>query len=85
MGRLTESAHGGAQAIGRDGLLRFIDELNEKRARRGIRQRYYAIEENGVLTMQDDAVRPRLVSRQADRKGSSQSLSAALPSAYAAR
>lgn len=30
--------------IGRDGLLSFLDEMNEKRARAGIRQRYRPVE-----------------------------------------
>lgn len=49
MGRIN-SGHG-RQPIGREGLKQFVIELNEQRARYGIRTRYRTVERGGVLHM----------------------------------
>jgi hypothetical protein len=43
-----------AAQIGRDGLARFVEELNGQRARLGIQQRYQIIQVGGVMTMVED-------------------------------
>lgn len=45
-----DAARGGKPAIGEDGVLAFIDEINERRARRGDRERYKPAKVDGVLT-----------------------------------
>lgn len=50
---------GGRQKVGRDGLLRFIDELNDNRARVGERARYKPQEnERGELEMASTRINP---------------------------
>ena len=43
--------NGGRQPIGRDGLLRFCDELNENRRRHGDRSEYTTAMIDGKLTL----------------------------------
>lgn len=82
MGRLTKD-DGDTRQIGRDGLLRFIDEMNEMRARKGIPQRYVAVAGgDGKLTMRETMLAQPRLAKPTVREGSSQRLSQALPSAY---
>jgi hypothetical protein len=69
--------------IGPDGLLRFIDEMNDKRARLGIPQRYIAVKgDDGKLTMRE-MMPPRPTQLPpADREGSTRRFVDALPSAF---
>lgn len=56
MSKLTKFDGGGSYGpIGRDGLFAFINELNDKRANAGVRQRYKPIidKDTGLLTMAD--------------------------------
>lgn len=40
--------------IGRDGLGKLIQELNDSRQAHGIAERYHAVQVHGVLTMVED-------------------------------
>jgi len=54
MGKLTgDLTSGSADRIGKDGLLRFIDEINEIRARSGQRWRFRPQWRDGKLCMEE--------------------------------
>lgn len=50
MPKLIDDTGGGGVPIGEEGVLHFIDELNEKRARLGFAQRYQPVRVEGKLT-----------------------------------
>ena len=62
MGKLNDRASGDQMAIGTDGLLRFIDDINIIRARSGQRRRFrpHQRKDDGVVEMveYDEVKRP---------------------------
>jgi hypothetical protein len=61
MPKLIDHNPGGQPAIGNDGLLRFIDEINDIRARSGNRFRFEPSmdRETGILKMREHLAIPR--------------------------
>lgn len=53
MGRLTENTTEDKTPIGREGLLKFIDELNAKRREHGFTDGYVPVTTDGKMTMKE--------------------------------
>lgn len=60
MPKLTEGFSSGG--VGRQAILQLIDEMNEARARIGIRERYRPVTNKGVVTMELRPLDPKLAS-----------------------
>lgn len=52
MPKLIDDHETPKQAIGEDGLLRFIDEMNRNRAQKGVNERYQPVRRDGALSFE---------------------------------